>query len=381
MIRPLAVLLAASLLLVACGSPNGLTHTEIPPLGGQAATFDQAVVDPSSHRLYVSDSTLLGVDIFDVSQTGPRYLTTLRLGRAVHGLAVAEDLHKIFVGEDGGGIAVIEADPGSKKVDTLLMTIRTPAKKSVDLLAYDRADHLLIASSPADGFISQVDAIRNVYIKNLALGGGLEQPRYNPADGRLYLTNMDKDLVYAIDPRKLTLIKQWPVGMTCSPMGMDINPKTGDAMFGCSSPKVAYTLLWSLREGKVTKIFNQVADADQVVFDPAGERFLAAGTSSGNTAIAVFGGHPVDYQARVMTHADSRAVAYSAANGIVYTPDRKRGQEGLTSFPIPKPEGHLPSFLTPLAYLLVLLGLGLVVWYYGRRRQRERRLAGRPTYS
>ena len=381
MFRAWAAIAAAILLLTGCGSGDGLTHSDIPPLTGQAATFDQAVVDQSNHRLYISDSTLLGVDIFDVSKSEPRYLSTLKLGVPVHGLAVAPDLHKIFVGEDGGGIGVIEGDPTSKKVDTLLSTIKTPAKKAVDLLGYDPVDHLLFAGSPDDGFLSQVDAIRNLYLKNLPLGSGLEQPRYNPGDGLLYLTNMTKDLVYAIDPQKLTVVKQWPVGMTCSPMGMDINPATGEAMFGCSSPKIAYTLLWSLREGKVIGTFNQVADADQVVFDPSQARFLAAGASNGKTAIAVFGGHPVKYQALMLTHADSRAVAYDGANRVVYTPDRKRGQEGLISFAMPKPEAQLPSFITPLAYLLVLVALGAIVWLYGRRRERARRLAGRPTYS
>ena len=82
-----------------------------------------------------------------------------------------------------------------------------------------------------------------------------------------------------------------------------------------------------------------------------------------------------------VTTSDSRAVAYDSAVKLVYTPSRHPGSVGLLSFPVPKAEAQLPSFLTPLLYLLILLSVGLVVWYYGARRARARRLAGRPGYS
>ena len=35
----------------------------------------------------------------------------------------------------------------------------------------------------------------------------------------------------------------------------------------------------------------------------------------------------------------------------------------------------------PLIYLLILVAVGVLVWYYGQKRARARRLAGRPLYS
>src|SRR5437660_1363470 len=174
MFRALAMLAAAAVMGVACGTANQVTRTDIPPLGGAPAAYDQSLVVPSSHRLYIADATTLGVDVFDVSQQQPRYLTTVKTGKGPKGLAAAPDLHKVFAGLDGGAVAVIEADPASPRVDTLLTKIQTTAKTNVDLIEYDPVDRLVIAASGDDGLLTSIDAIRNVPVRHLSMPLGLE---------------------------------------------------------------------------------------------------------------------------------------------------------------------------------------------------------------
>jgi hypothetical protein len=263
----------------------------------------------------------------------------------------------------------------------VIATIQTSAKKNVDLVDYDPPGHLLWAASSGEGILTKIDAIRNLPISHLDLAPGLEQPRHDPADNRLYLPNMTRNLLYQIDPATLSVLKQWDLGMPCAPTGMGIDAKRRVAMLGCSDPAIAYTLEWNLASGRPVRTFTEIGSADQVVYDPANDIVMVAGMSNGVTAIGFFGGVPVASRSVKLTHADTRAVAIDDASKIVFTPDAHPGEPGLISFSLPDKQNPAPPLLAPFLYLLPLLLVGLAVWYFGSRRQRERRLAGRPMYS
>ncbi len=373
--------LAGSLLLVACGTPAGLRHSEIPPLSGQVPSFDQATVDQATHRLYLADGALNAVDVFDVSGGQPRFIASVKLGHSPHGLAVASDLHKVFAGIDGGAVAVIEGDPAAKNVNQVIATVKTAATKNVDLVDYDPTGHVLWAASKDEGILTKIDAIRNLALSDLKLTAGLEQPRYTPTDHSLYLLNLTDNLIYQIDPVRLGVIKQWDLGVPCSPTGMGLDAKRNIALLGCSDTSIAYTLEWDIAAGHRVRIFTEVGDADQVVYDAPNDLYLVAGMSGGVTAVGFYGGSPVAYRSLKVTHADTRGVAIDDASKVVLAPDAHAGEVGLLSFALPGKDTPAPPLLGPFLYLLPLLIVGLAVWYYGARRQRERRLAGRPMYS
>ena len=381
MFRALGLLFAACLLAVACGTPGGLVHTDIPPLAGQRGSFDQATIDQSADKLYLADGTLGAVDVFDVSQARPRYVASVKLGHAPHGMALAPDLHKLFVGLDGGGVAVLEADPAARGVNTVLGTIATSAKKNVDLVDYDPGAHVLWAASSDDGVLTRIDAIRNRATSHLNLAAGLEQPRFNPADRMLYLPNQARNVLYQINPDKLQVVREWNLGVRCSPTGLGIDSRRQVAMLGCVDPGIAYTLEWNLAAGRVIRTFTQVANADQVVYDQPSDLYLVAGASGGTTSAGFFGGAPIAFRSSKLTHADTKAVAMDDRSKVVYVPGAHRGDVGLISFPLPPQEVAAPPLLAPALYLLPLVVVGVAVWYFGRRRERERRLAGRPQFS
>lgn len=381
MFRPLAALFAGCLLLAACGTPAGIRHSEIPPLKGQVPAFDQAVLDQATHRLYLADGALNAIDVFDAGGAQPRFLASVKLGHAPHGLAVASDLRKVFAGVDGGSVAVVEGDPAAKNVNKVIATVQTQATKNVDLVDYDPNGHVLWAASKDEGILTKIDAIRNLVLSDLRLAAGLEQPRYDSADKHLYLVNATANVLYQIDPARLGVIKQWNLGMPCGPTGMGIDEKRQVAVIGCGDPSIAYTVEWDLVAGHRTRIFTEVGDADQVTYDPANDLYLVAGMSGGVTAIGFFGGAPLAYRSLKVTHADTRGAAFDDASKVVFTPDGHAGEVGLLSFPLPAKVTPAPPLLGPFLYALPLIIVGVAVWYFGGRRQRERRLAGRPMYS
>lgn len=381
MLRVLAGLLVGLFLVTACGGSDGATHTPIPALSGKKADFDQSLIDQATHRLYVADVALNSVDVFDVTQPQARLVDSVAIGGGAKGLALAKDLKKVFAGMSGGRLAVIDGDPGSAHFGTLLTTIKFPFTSTIDLIEYDPEQHLVWAASGSDQSLSYVDVIRNRWLGKINLDKGLEQPRWDAADRMLYLDSGDANVIYRIDPRQHAVLNTWPIGIDCIPSGMAINPKSGEAMLGCAKADAARTLVFDINRGRLLRSYTEVSSADQVIFDEAAGRFLVAGFGSGRSTIGVYAAAPVKFLNIVTTNAGTRSVAYDESSHRLFTPVSRHGQEGVSSFLLPDAAPDPDPLLVPLICLAALVGFGGVVWYFGRKRARARKLAGRPLFS
>lgn len=374
-------MVAGLFLMTGCGGADGATHTAIPALSGKKADFDQSLIDQATHRLYIADVALQSIDVFDVSQPPARYVNSVAIGGEAKGLALARDLKEVFAGVSGGRLAVLDADPGSAHYGTLLTMIKFPFSSTVDLVEYDPEQHLVWAASGSDHSVSYVDVIRNRWLGKITLDQGLEQPRWNPADHMLYLDSGDANVIYRIDPRQHTMLKRWPIGVDCIPSGMAINPKTGEAMLGCAKADAARTIVFDINRGRLLRSYTEVSAADQIIFDESAARFLVAGLGSGRSTIGVYAGAPIKFLNIVTTSAGTRSVAYDESTRRLYTPVSRHGQEGVSGFALPEPAPDPNPLLVPLVCLVALVGFGGVVWYFGRKRARARKLAGRPLFS
>ena len=122
---------AAALLIAACGSSVSITSAAIPTIAGKVANFDVIDIDQSSHRLYVSDRTDQGVDVFDVSGSRARFLATIPLTSSPNGLAVAPDLARLYVGTGSGSVLVIDTSNDSNAVVAEVKTGRASCRERV----------------------------------------------------------------------------------------------------------------------------------------------------------------------------------------------------------------------------------------------------------
>lgn len=382
MIKVLAALAAGLLAVTACGTLTSLQRTRIPPLGDQLGAFDQAVVDQTTNRLFLAESKQTQVLVFDVRTAGPKYITSIQVGKGPKGLAIAPDLRKLYVGLDGGEVAVIDLDPRSARYSTVLRNVATGNRKTSDLLGYDATDHRLFVGSGDDSSLTAIDAVTDLASGHLSLGKSVEQPVYDAVSGALYVTaGATQNAVYKIDPKTLKVLEKWTLDVKCDPLGMGLNPKTGDALLGCSDPNASSAVLFNVHTGKVVHSFVEISSGDQVVYLPTVNRYLYAGTAATHTAIGILGGHPVRFQNVIQTLSNTKAVAYDEATRTVYLPSSKPGNDGVMYFALPEPQPEGDSPWTPVFYLVPLVLLGVVVWFFGRRRARERELAGRPMFS
>ncbi|MGH7764444.1 MAG: YncE family protein [Candidatus Dormibacteraceae bacterium] len=353
------LLLALGLPLIAgCSSPAALKIGSVPlphSIGG--ASFDVVEIDQAGHRAYVADRAG-GVDVFDLSQAKAKYASSISMPASANGLALAPALGRLFVGLADGTVAIVDVKPGSPSAGTVIQIAKTGGKEA-DLLDYAASTNQVYVSNGVGGTITQVDAQSGDVKAHFKVGYALEQPRFNPADGMLYVTSPDADALFRIDPAGGAIKSKMALG-GCSPMGMAIDPHTDHALIACRLSVID----WDLRTGNAAN-FGQVEAGDVVTYDPKVDQFFVASPSKGRGgAVGIFSANPVDYVSTVVTGAGGNSAAYDETHGVVYTPDDRPNRAGLASFQPPSADqaltAALPS-LIPIGVLLLAVGLFLVI--------------------
>src|SRR5581483_3939381 len=124
-----------------------LTKVAIPPIAGKTLSADTLDVDQAAHVLYATDRTAGGIDVFDVSTPSAKYLTTIKTPAESHGITVAKDINRLFAGQPGSKLAIIDIDPKSPTVNTVIATVDTGGKLRADELAYDPKDKKVYISN------------------------------------------------------------------------------------------------------------------------------------------------------------------------------------------------------------------------------------------
>jgi DNA-binding beta-propeller fold protein YncE len=303
------------------------------PDSAQGKFSDTLDIDGERRILYLGDNWTGGLDVFDIAAGTPRYVRTIKLRGRIYGVAVAGDLEKVFAGMSGSTLAAISVG-GEKSAVEL---IDTGGLGHVDLIDYDQANRRVFAANRLDGLMTCIDAVSHkVTGRVTGLGRGLEQPRFNPADGMVYLTDNVENVLFKIDPETSTLKETYPIAAPCFPNGMAINPKTNQAVLACSTHDRPATVVWDLGRQEIVTVVEDCGGADGVVYDPALDRFLvAASGSAGGPVIGVFGGDPVRMQAKIPTAKGSSWVGFDSRTRQVYAPAVEQGRPALLHFKLP----------------------------------------------
>ena len=318
-------------------TPIAINRFALPDSAQGAKFCDTLDIDQEAHRLYAGDNWSGGVDVFDISTIEPKYLKTIRMRGNLYGVVVAKNLNKVFVGLSGSILASVDIDPASDKADTVLSRLDTGGRGSVDLIDYDPVHKKVYAANRNDGFITAVDAVTDTVVKRIdGLGGGLEQPRFNPGDGMVYLAGNTDNVLYQIDPLSDTLVATLPIDDNCHPNGLAINPETNQALLACSNRTEPRTVIYDLKEKKVAAVILESGAGDGAIYVPTIDRFFFAASGFGaGPVMGIFGGNPVRFLTNVPTERGSSWVAYDETHNLVYAPAVQDGKPALLSFPLP----------------------------------------------
>jgi len=309
------------------------------PDGAVGAKFtDTLDIDQEAHRLYMGDNWSGGVDIFDIGTTEPVLLQTVRMWGSVFGVCVAKDVNKVFAGLSGSIVAVIDIDPAAARPNAVIARIDTGGRGSADLLDYDPVHRKVYVANRNDGFLTAIDAVTNEVVKRIeGLGKALEQPRFNPADGMVYLAGNGDNVLYQVDPVRDALVNTFDIGDDCSPNGMAINPETNQALLACSNRQRPHTVIWDLNTQSIASVIEESGCGDGAIYSAAVDRFFFAASGFGSGPVmGVFGENPVRFITNVPTERGSSWVAFDETNRVVYAPAIRNGKPALIKFPLPE---------------------------------------------
>ena len=326
-----ALVLLFSACTVGSGSPIRYSAAPIPNTTS-SASFDAIEIDQAASRLYVADRADSGVDVFDLSTVPATYAKTISFSFSPNGLAFAPDLKRLYVGLGNGSLGIVDVNLTSPTAYSVIKVVPTGGK-TVDLIDYSQQRHEVYASNGSDGTVTKVDANTGAVTGQMKIGFGLEQPRFNPADGLVYVTSPDAGAMFVLDPNTGTVNKKIGIG-SCLGKGFAINPKLDQAMIACST----WVQRINLRNTSDLEVFKDIGGGDLVTYDAAADRFLVAAPDDVPAAVGIFGGNPIRYIAKARAPGHGNSAALDEQHGTVYTPDTRAGKAGLMAFDLPNGE-------------------------------------------
>jgi hypothetical protein len=256
----------------------------------------------------------------------------------------------------GGNLAVIDTT-ASKVVASVPVDFA-----KADLLDYSaKAHRVFVGTSSAD--VVAVDTTTNQVTMRLQTGGAtVEQPRYDEADGMLYVSVPGLAAVERIDPALDKVTKTYPTGR-CHPTGLAINPARQLAVAACGGSVVMFNLRTGARD-----VNRQVGGGDIVTYDAATDRFaVATPTDTGNSTVSVFDGDGHLIGTVASAPAAHQAV-FDDAHGLVYAPSA-RGLMSLAPAACLPPPDWVP-FAGKLSFFAVPFAAGILFLYYLAHRPR-----------
>ena len=280
---PMLAAAGGAFLLGACASCQS-TVRQAPMPAIAAGTFDGVAADPGAQRLYLADGANNKVDVVDVSTANPRFMQAIDVGAVPHGLAVAPDTKVLYAGLTGGAVAVIDTRDGSPTFMKVVTRIKADPTE-VDLLDYSAGTKRLFAATGSGGDVVAIDTTSNQVIRWYSLHVPVEQPRYNPVDGKLYVTTPGTSSLVQIDLADGMTSRNYFI-KGCGPSGLAINPARQLAVTACKGS----VAMVNLRTG-AQEVTRSVPGGDLVTYDPSSDRFAVASPHGDkDSVVGVFDG-------------------------------------------------------------------------------------------
>ncbi len=355
---PMLAAAGGAVLLGACASCQSTVRQAAMPAIA-AGTFDGVAADPGAQRLYLADGANNKIDVVDVSTANPRFMQAIDVGAVPHGLAVAPDTKLLYAGLTGGAVAVIDTRDGSPTFMKVVTQIKADPTE-VDLLDYSAGTKRLFAATGSGGDVVAIDTTSNQVIRWYSLHVPVEQPRYDPVDGKLYVTTPGTSSLVQIDLADGMTSRNYFI-KGCGPSGLAINPARQLALTACKGS----VAMVNLRTG-AQEVTRSVPGGDLVTYDPSSDRFAVASPHGDkDSVVGVFDGDGT-FIGSVAATPKAHAPAFDA-RGLVYA----TGATGMMSFAPsacePPPEwlkfvGGLSVFAVPL------MAAALFLYLYARRR-------------
>jgi DNA-binding beta-propeller fold protein YncE len=296
-------------------------------IGGEGG-WDYLAVDPAANRLYVSRSDR--VVVLDVSNG--RQAGEVDGLSGVHGIAIANDLHRGFI-SNGRANTVTVFDPATLKTER---TIEVKGENP-DAILYDPYSKRVFTFNGHSHDASVIDAASGRLLGRIALPG---KPEFAVSDGKghVYDNIEDTGELVEIDPRAMKVTHTWKLKDCEEPTGLAMDVAHRRLFSVCQNDNMAVTDADSGRPVASVPIGD---GPDGAAFDA--QRQLVFSSNGGSGTLTVVHEDDADHY-RVLANAPTQKSARTMAlqpGGDVYLSAARFG-------PRPAPSADNPRARPPL---------------------------------
>lgn len=346
---------ASDLVERASSSPYSIAKT-VPWTPQKATSVDQSVIINGTY--YLSDRTndvvhainiTSGASIAEIGGWKGTVLTSKgKVNDTIsgpNGLLALPDRNELYVGDAGGIVGVI-----SLTSNTRIANISVGgAPFRADEMAYDpKAGFIAVTTPDAPiAFVSIISAANHSVLGHIFFpnaDGGLEQPAFNHADGKFYVsvpstvTNPGGEIA-VLDISSFAIAKTLTLSQVC-PVGIVFGP-TPHLFIAASDDQVlqyntSNSVVLDYTTGKVVANISNLSGIDQVAYDPMANLYFAAAYQNvaggnGSAPAPILGvidaGTNKLVQSIVTDNVTAHSVAVDTMNNVMVVPVSDKGIE------------------------------------------------------
>jgi len=282
-------------------------------------TGDLIDIDQGRHVLYVGHAATDSIEVYDLSTSVPKWMKSFHVPGGAAGILIATDIQKLYAGT-ANGMAIIDANPSSPTYGTEFATIYL-GPGGTDELDYDPLDHKVYVTDVGDHNIGSVDTNTNQLIKVYSGfdESQIEQPRWNPTDGMMYVAFRLTNKLAKFNPKTDTLVSLTDIGVPCTPSGVAIKPTTNMALLGCRAVPGPGLVYWNLTKNALDHTVPNATGVDGALYNAKADRFFAAANRWHRGPVMAILDGSGNFLTNVPTTIQSHQVGYDQTNHVVYT--------------------------------------------------------------
>jgi len=292
---------------------------------GGTGFWDYPAVDEKLGLLFLSHG--ISVEVVDL-KTGNKTATIEGLD-GVHGIALADDLHRGYISNGRAGTVTVFELPSLKKIAEWKATGDNP-----DAILYDEASHRVFTFNGRGRNITVFDGRSGDVVATLPVDA---KPEFavSRGNGMVYVNLEDKNEVAEIDAKAAKVVRRWSIAPCDSPSGLAIDAKHARLFSVCDNKIMAVS---DANTGKLVTTVPIGQGPDGVVFDSA--KHLAFSPNGRDGTLTVVEETSPD-KFRVVETIDTargaRTIAIDEQNHHLYMPTAKFGPPPAATAENPRP--------------------------------------------
>jgi len=329
----IVVLLAAA---VAASAP-GYHVVNTWKLGGEGG-WDYLKVDSDARRMYISRGTKVVVIDADSGKPVGEIADT----QGVHGIALAREFGKGFT-SNGRENTVSVFD-----LDSLKTLNKVKVGNRPDAILYDPATKRIFTFNAGSQDATAVDAAKGEVVGTIPLGG---KPEFAASDGKgtVFVNLEDKNQLFALDAKGLTVKERWPLPGCDEPSGLALDAKNRRLFVGCGNKVMPIV---NADNGKVLATLPIGGGVDATAFDDGTGLAFASCGEGVLTVVSEESPDKFNVAENVPTEKGARTMALDSKTHQVYTVTAQFGPPPAPTADQPHPR---PTML-PDTFVVLVLG-------------------------